>query len=542
MSIKSIKSIAEEPDVLRLGILSAIVESSDDAIISKDLNGMITSWNNSAQRMFEYTEDEVKGKHISILIPRELLPEEDHIIGSIRAGKRVDHFKTTRVAKSGRRIHISITVSPIKDRQGNIIGASKIARDISEEVKRENLILQYTKRLEILNAVSNDISGILDEHTILQAVTDATTKITNAAYGAFFYNAVNEEGESYMLYTLSGAPKEAFEKFGMPRNTAVFHETFAGLGIVRVPDITKDPRYGHNSPHHGMPKGHLPVVSYLAVPVKNISGTVIGGLFFGHPEAGKFTEEHEDMVRIIASQASAALENCRLFSEVKKLSDKKDEFIALASHELKTPLTTISGYLQVLQQQITDGTSQSFIDRSLRQVDKLNKLVSDMFDASKIEAGKLILDFETFDIKELLEEIIETHKFSSKTHTIHFESDGSAFVIEADKQRMEQVIENLVANAIKYSPNAADIFIKLKTSAGEISVTVKDRGIGLSLVEQKHVFSRFYRVEGNRNISGLGLGLYISNEIVKRHGGKIHIKSEVGKGSEFCFVLPVKRN
>jgi len=527
-------------EALRLGILSAIVESSDDAIISKDLNGIITSWNCSATKMFGYTEDEVKGRHISILIPKELLAEEEHIISSIKAGRKIDHFKTTRVTKSGKRIHISLTVSPIKDKSDTIIGASKIARDITDEVHKENIIVQYTKRLEILNAVTNEITGLLNEQSILQLVTDATTKITNAAFGAFFYNAVNEEGESYMLYTLSGASREAFEKFGMPRNTAVFSETFSGLRIVRVPDITKDPRYGHNSPHHGMPAGHLPVVSYLAVPVKTMAGDVIGGLFFGHPDVGMFTEEHEDMVRIIASQASVALDNCRLFSEIKKISDKKDEFIALASHELKTPLTTISGYLQVLHQQQNDDVSKSFITRSLRQVDKLNSLVSDMFDASKIEAGKLIMNIEPFDVKELLLEIIDTYKFSSKTHRIHVELKGADFVIAADKQRVEQVIENLIANAIKYSPGKNEVWVVLKKNVEDVAVTIKDSGIGLSPAEQKKIFSRFYRVEGNRNISGLGLGLYISAEIVKRHNGKMFVKSEVDKGSEFCFTLPIK--
>ncbi len=538
---QNLKSAGKFPDILKLAVLSAIVESSEDAIISKDLNGNITSWNNGAQRIFEYAAEEVLGKHISILIPNELLSEEEHIIKSIRAGKRVDHFKTVRVTKSGRRLHISLTISPVKDADGNIVGASKIARDISRDILRENQILQYTRRLEMLNAVSSEISGLLDEHSILQPVTDATTKITGAAFGAFFYNAINEEGESYLLYTISGAPKEAFEKLGAPRNTPLFHTTFAGLGVVRVADVTKDPRYGHIPPHYGMPEGHLPVVSYLAVPVKSVSGNVIGGLFFGHPEAGVFTEEHEDMVSIIASQASVALENCRLFAEVKKLSDKKDEFIALASHELKTPLTTISGYLQVLQQQIADDTAKTFLDKSLRQVHKLNELVTDMFDVSKIEAGKLVLDFELFDIKDLLLEVIETYRFSAKSHTVYFEAEGTGFAVEADRQRIEQVIQNLITNAIKYSPAADEVFVKLKTGTGEVTVMVKDEGIGLGAAEQKKIFSRFYRVEGNRNISGLGLGLYLSNEIIKRHNGKMYVKSEIGKGAEFYFTFPSKK-
>jgi len=527
------------PNLLKEGMLSAIVESSDDAIVSKNLDGMITSWNKSAQRMFGYTAEEVLGKHISILIPPELLQEEEHIIGNIRAGRRVDHFKTTRVTKSGKRLHISLTVSPIKNSAGVIVGASKIARDISEDVKKENLIIQYTRRLEILNDVSTRIAGVLDEAVILQAVTNAAAVVTGAAYGAFFYNAMNEEGEAYQLYTLAGAAKSSFEKLGMPRNTAIFHNTFAGAGTIRLDDVTRDPRYGHNPPHHGIPQGHLPVVSYLAVPVKKVSGEVIGSIFLGHPDPGIFTEEHEDVVNIMASQASVALENCMLFNEVKKLSDKKDEFIALASHELQTPLTTVGGYLQMLEHEITDDTQKMFLERSLRQVRKLNALISDMFDVSKIEAGKLVLNLEQFDMKDLLQELTETYQYAHKTHHVHFTREGNDFTVTADRQRIEQVITNMIANAIKYSPASSEINIGLKAAAGEITVMVKDFGMGLSAEEQRKIFSRFYRVEGNRNISGLGLGLYISNEIISRHKGRMFVKSEPGKGSEFYFSIPV---
>lgn len=532
-------SKVSQSEMMRLGILSAIVESSDDAIISKNLDGVITSWNNSAQRMFEYTAEEAIGRHISLLIPPELLPEEEMIISNIRSGRRVEHFKTIRVTKSGRRIHISITVSPVKDSTGRVIGASKIARDISEDVNKEQLILQYTRRLEILNSISNNISGVLDEHTILQTITDATTEITTAAFGAFFYNTVNPEGEAFMLYTLSGAPREAFEKFGMPRNTPVFHQTFAGVSVVRSDDITKDPRYGQNHPHNGMPAGHLPVVSYLAVPVKSTTGAVIGGLLFGHPSPGVFTEEHEEMVKSIALQASVALDNCRLFNEMKTISDKKDEFIALASHELKTPLTTVSGYLQVLKEQAQDDVMQSFLERSLRQVNKLNALVSDMFDASKVEKGKLILTPEYFNLRDLLLEIIEVYKYRCKTHTIHLSVEGENFWLTADRQRIEQVIENLLTNAVKYSPQADEVNVLLRSSSSDILVSVKDKGMGLSPAEQINVFKRFYRSNRHHTISGLGLGLYISSEIIKRHQGKLCVTSQPGAGSEFYFTLPV---
>ncbi len=156
-------------------------------------------------------------------------------------------------------------------------------------------------------------SSQLDLDALVQRVTDEATSLVGAKFGAFFYNVTNPSGESYVLYTLSGAPKEAFAKFGLPRNTPVFAPTFRGEGVMRLDDVTADPRYGTMSPHHGMPKGHLPVKSYLAVPVVSRSGEVLGGLFFGHPEPGKFTAQHERMVKAIAASAAVAVDNARLY-------------------------------------------------------------------------------------------------------------------------------------------------------------------------------------------------------------------------------------
>jgi PAS domain S-box-containing protein len=519
-------------------MLSAIVASSDDAIISKSLAGIITSWNNGAERIFGYTEDEIIGKHISVLIPLALQDEENVIIGNIKAGRKIDHFQTTRLHKTGREIPISITVSPVKDNSGRITGASKVARDISERVIAEQQIKQSAQRLAVLNDIGKTISEKLDVESILQKVTDATTLLTGAAFGAFFYNQLDEKGESLTLFTLSGAPREAFEKFGIPRNTAVFAPTFSGQRIVRVDDIRNDPNYGNNAPHFGMPEGHLPVVSYLSVPVISSSGRVVGGLFFGHPEPGMFTMEHEVLVDSIASQAAIALDNSKMVEDIKALSAKKDEFIALASHELKTPLTSIKGYLQVLERTERDNMGKAFLAKALNQVEKLNNLVTDLLDVSRVEAGKLAMDKTSFSLRDLAQEVIENLNHTHQTHRISCYATESVTVC-ADKQRVEQVLVNLLTNAIKYSPQATEILLSLKTTNNNAVVTVKDEGIGLTESQQQQIFTRFYRAEGTANVPGLGLGLYLTKEIVDRHGGSIGVKSEEGKGSEFWFTLPL---
>jgi PAS domain S-box-containing protein len=187
------------------------------------------------------------------------------------------------------------------------------------------------RALRVLNSASTAISANLELESVVQAVTDAAVELSGAAFGAFFYNLVSGKGESYTLYTLSGAPRAAFENFPMPRNTAIFEPTFRGTAIVRSPDILADPRYGKSAPHFGMPKGHLPVRSYLAVPVTARSGEVLGGLFFGHPQPGMFTDRAERLVTAIAAQAAVAIDNVRLYQALQRELEARRQ----AEHDLR---------------------------------------------------------------------------------------------------------------------------------------------------------------------------------------------------------------
>jgi K+-sensing histidine kinase KdpD len=353
------------------------------------------------------------------------------IISNLKAGKKIERHETIRLTRSGEKLQVSVTVSPVRNSKNVIVGASTIIHDITRQKQNGQLIGEYAQRLTLINSISKVISAHLDVSTILQKVTDVTTQISGAAFGAFFYNTINAKGEAYMLYTLSGAPREAFEKFGMPRNTDLFKTTFTGEAIVRSDDIRKDHRYGKNHPHHGMPEGHLPVVSYLAVPVTSQSGAVIGGLFFGHPEPARFTEDHEYLVSAIASQAAIALDNAKLYEEIRVLNNRKDDFIGFASHELKTPLTTLKGFIQMAKK--GSPLSDAIIDNMGKQVSRLDTIIDELLNLSRIRAGRMHLNFSKTSLKNLVQESINTVQPANHLINIEMPVEEIELCVDAKK-------------------------------------------------------------------------------------------------------------
>lgn len=519
-------------------ILSAIVESSDDAIISKNLNGIITSWNKGAEKIFGYREDEVVGKHISILIPLALRSEEDIIIGNIKAGNKIDHFPTIRLHKSGRELNISLTVSPIKNAMNKVIGASKIARDISEQLLAEKKIKRNAEQLVILNSISKTISEKLEISSILQHVVEASSKLTGAAFGIFFYNAFTEKGQS-MVVSVAG---EALESLGDYYLAAQINPSLlesVGKNTFRINDIQNEQGHLSNESIQAVIE-KLNLSSYMSVPVRTSSGAVTGGIILGHTKPGMFTDDHEKLIENISSLAAVALYNSKLIEDITALSAKKDEFIALASHELKTPLTSVKGYLQFLRKLTADAAGAPLVEKALLQVDKLHSLIADLLDISRIKAGKLSLNMAEFALADLIDEVIANVAYTVTSHKIVFANKDSEITVLGDHHRLEQVLVNLLTNAIKYSPADTRIWVSLKTIKDTTFVYVKDEGMGLNEEQQKDVFTRFYRAEGTNHIAGLGLGLYLSENIVKQHGGSIGVNSVPGKGAEFWFSIPAK--
>lgn len=227
-------------------------------------------------------------------------------------------------------------------------------------------------------------------------------------------------------------------------------------------------------------------------------------------------------------------------TERKEFEQRKDDFINMASHELKTPVTALKGLTQVLIEQLTQAAMTeaiSLLTMIDAQIDRLTKLVDDLLNVSKIQAGHLAYDRSPVDVDALVRETTALLQTSTPTHTLNV-SGATQTVIIGDKDRLRQVIINLITNAIKYSPQANCIDILLSSTAESIHIAVRDYGIGIPKTAQQHIFDRFYRVD-NKTIPGLGMGLYIAHEIVQYHGGKLTVESEEGKGSTFVISLPI---
>jgi PAS domain S-box-containing protein len=538
--------------------LAAVVEFSDDAIVTKTLDGIIATWNPGAQRIFGYTAAEAIGQPITMLIPESQADEEPTILDRLRRGERIDHYETMRRHKDGRIVFVSLTVSPLKDATGKIIGASKIARDITNQKRAEQILRDQANVLALLETTGKAIGSKLDLKKVLQTVTDVATQLSGAKFGAFFYNVTNDEGESLLLYTLSGAPREAFEKFGLPRNTPIFHPTFTNEGVVRSGDITRDPRYGKMAPHHGMPQGHLPVRSYLAASVVARTGEVIGGLFFGHPDPDVFSEASERLVIGVAAQAAVAMDNARLYEAaqreiesreraeeaLRETDRRKDEFLATLAHELRNPLAPIRQAAMISQSPSASDEAKRWSHEVIsRQVKHMSLLLDDLLDVSRITRGTLALRIGMTDLATIVDAAIEQARplIDAKHHELEKRLPSSPVRFAGDPLRLAQVLSNLLTNAAKYTDPRGKIRLETAADEREVVITVTDTGVGLAPDALPSVFTMFSQVKGteDRSEGGLGIGLALAKGLMSLHGGTIEAASAgIGRGSAFTMRLP----
>jgi PAS domain S-box-containing protein len=544
--------------------LAAIVESSDDAIVSKSLNGIITSWNKGAERIFGYTAAEAIGKPITMLAPAERIEDMRKILKKVRRGERIDHYETIRRRKDGETINVSLSVSPVRDASGKIIGASKIARDITDRrrIEQERALLlareqESRKTAELLNRVGPILASELNSGKLVQAVTDLATELVGAEFGSFFHNGIDEKGESHALFTSSGAPRGAFESFPISRNTEIFGPTFRGQGLMRFDDVTKNLSDGKNPPNYGMPQGHLPIRSYLAVPVVSRSGDVLGGLFFGHSKPGKFTAQHETILSGLAAQAAIAMDNARLFEqaqwaqtelkrsneELRRANQDLETFAYSASHDLQEPLRTIAISAQLLQRHFGDKLPEDtrkifgYIVEGAQGMENLIQDILAYSTATRYAGGPPPSIDSDKALAAALVNLDALIKQGGASITF-----GPMPVILAHENCLVRLFQNLIGNALKYRrEDAPRVHISAVERDGWSVFSIADNGIGIDRKFADYIFGLFKRLHTRQEHPGSGIGLAICQRIVEQYGGRIWLEDSLpGAGSTFCFTFPTR--
>jgi PAS domain S-box-containing protein len=529
--------------------LAAIVSTSDDAIVSKNLDSIVTSWNTAAEKMFGYTAQEMIGRSIRTIIPPELQKEEDEILAKLRKGQRIDHFETTRVTKDGRRLKVSVTISPIKNSKGQVIGASKIARDVT-------LAKQTETNLKFLAQASKELAASLDyektlanvAHLAVPHIADwCSIEILDKA-GVLQQVAIAHKDPKQVKWAKAlrkKTPPDMQSKTGIPN---VIHagktEVYPYIDDAMLVQSARDEK-------ELALLRKMQLTSVIITPIFS-NNKPIGAISFITTESRKrFTDADVRMAEELATRASLAIENARLYQEMqkeltqrKKLEKQKDEFIGVASHELKTPVTSIKSFAQILQYRFKkEGreTEAELLGKLDAQIDKLTSLIGDLLDVTKIEAGRMVFNEGSFAFDELVTETVEEMQRTTERHTLRIVGKTKKELF-GDRERLGQVIVNLISNAIKYSPYTKEIIINSSVEKGMVKLCVQDFGVGIAKDKQDKIFDRFFRVSGpgKETYPGLGLGLYISSEIIKRMQGKIWVESIEGKGSTFCFYLPLK--
>jgi PAS domain S-box-containing protein len=577
------------PDQWRQIVDSAV----DTAIISTDRRGNVITWNTGAVRLLGWTETEMQGHSLE-----RLFTQEDRALGRLTREMReaVEEGRGGgdegwRLRKDGSRFWAVGEMSPTYDAAGRHVGYVKVLRDRTRQRDAEEALREETRVLEILNRAGKALALETDDHHLVQIITDAGVEITGAEFGAFFYNVVRASGESYTLYTLSGVPREKFEKFPMPRNTAVFGPTFRGEGIVRSDDITADPRYGHNPPYHGMPEGHLPVRSYLAVPVTSRQNEVIGGLFFGHSKPGVFSPRSERSLAGLAAEAAVALDNARLTENVQReLAERKRAEVALrdlnatleqqiaertrqieiqaeslrqsqkmeavghltggVAHDFNNLLQVIVANLEVIRRTLPPDAT-----RALRAV---NAAVNGAKGAAALTqrllafARRQPLDPKPINVNMLVNGMSDLlHRTLGETIDVETVLAAGLWQVEADANQLENAVINLAVNSRDAMPDGGRLTIETanshidaayaasnpETVPGQyVMLSVSDTGAGMDAETVGRAFEPFFTTKPVGQ--GTGLGLSQVYGFVKQSGGHIKIYSEVGIGTTIRIYLP----
>jgi len=507
--------------------LASIVESSNDAITSAALDLCFTSWNAGAERMFGYSAEEVAGKPITLLMPPERQEEALEILRQVVEEDRVAYLETVRSREGGGLVHVAFTYSPIRDSSGTVVGVSAIGQDVTERKRAEAAIRESEAKFRSFVETTEEWVWAMDVDCLHTYSNPAVERILGyrpeEVVGRTWYELIVEEDREEVALATSAHAQGT--------------EGWSGV-VVRC--LHQDGSVRH--------------LESTATPVLDAAGELVGWRGTDRDVTHRIQAE-ADRERLLAAEkeartaAEAAQRDLATQNErLRELDRLKDEFIALVSHELRTPLTSIRGYTELLLDgeagELTDDQRQ-FLGVVERNSHRLLHLVGDLLFLAQVEAGKLVLDVGALDLGSVASESVETARPQAEAKGITLTlATGPVPLIAGDRARIAQLLDNLVSNAIKFTPEAGRVDVRVRALRNQAILEVRDSGMGIPAGEQEFLFQRFFRTStaAEQAIQGTGLGLAISKAIVDAHAGRITVASEEGSGTTFRVALPLHRH
>jgi PAS domain S-box-containing protein len=528
-----------------------------DGVLLVDGDGNTVFINPAGQRLLGKTEIGVPiTKHAEVYRlrdehGRQLDPQELPAAQALSTGRAVQDM-TVLIAREGtEKVAVSMSATPLHE-EGRTTGVVVTFRDITERRVFEEQMQAQATRAQVLADAGAFFSSNIDPTWVTQAIAERTAEVLGDWSAVILRNADAKELSVAAIY------HRDMTSLGLAWSYIYRQPLIVGEGIIGqvvstgYPSLTTDVRgsYDQTNPgtYHASP---AKLASLLILPLRT-RREMIGALIIAanDPERA-MTDDKLPLAEVLAERAALAIENAKLYTEqvearrkVEDLSRLKDEFLSIASHELRTPVTSIKGYTQLAKMLIKEGdlnTSEEYLDIALDQIDRMSRLILELLDVSRIETGRLEIRREPIAWTHFVRDVVHRHHTAVSDRRFHVSVSDDNRIVVGDRDRLEQVLGNLLENAVKYSPDGSDVTVTVEPDERDGFLTaVCDRGIGIPADELGQVFERFHRGRqvSSTNYGGLGLGLYITKQIIERHGGSIWVESKEGQGTTFYFYLP----
>jgi PAS domain S-box-containing protein len=528
--------------------LAAIVDSSSDAMLSKTLEGVITSWNSSAERLYGYRADEVLGKSLSLIVPSDRQEELPKLLERIRMGEVIQRYETVRERKDGTRVEVSITVSPVRDARGRIVGASTIAHDITEQKRMEGELARHEDKRERimhkLESFNQQLYSLFADAPAGLVLFDARPPYQVLLHNIFFQKFFPEP--FYSEGTLGKYLPEYVPRAEADGVSEVFRQVVSTRQGVTLFNFVYD----------GMPRGRTWWNWHLAPLIKDGEVTALTQMVIEttHEVLARQQIETELAER---KRAEDALKRSHdelttgrrdletMNSELKRMNKQQSNFIAVVSHEFRTALSGIQGFSELLsEQEWSPQEVKEYATDITTDARRLTHMINEVLDLEQMKAGKTPLHVESVDVNVLLRKLGERTQSTASKHHVVYHLDEALPTIQGDQDQLIQVVSNVLSNAVKYSPAGGKILLSSQREPHGIRVSIQDQGIGIAEEDLKDIFAPYSSIdsEKTRFIQGTGLGLSLVREIINLHGGTTWVESTPGYGSTFHLFLPLIRS